>query len=122
MAHAIAARKAAYAGATKILIQATEEEPDPSSEHEEVVSLGKRRAKTTIHLVSNEAMKKPRYFAERLELQEDVGSEPSTRDDEELGFDAPFWACVVSKCTWILRMKNPWMKDKIKSNHLPCDA
>jgi hypothetical protein len=98
MLSAIAARKAAQAshiGATKTVVQAMEEESEPSSEHEEVVSFGKKRSKTKICLASSGAKKKkPRYFAERQELQKDVGSEPSTRDDEELGFDAPV------RCAW----------------------
>ena len=77
MLSAIAARKAAHAGATKTLIQATEQESDSSSEPEEVVLLGKKRAKPKIRLTNS---KKPRYFAERQELQEDVGSKPSTHD------------------------------------------
>ena len=91
MLSAIAARKAAqasHAGATTS--QATEEESESSSEQEADVSLGEKRAKPKNRLASSRARKKkPRYFAERRELQEDVGSEPSTRDDEELGFDAP---------------------------------
>ena len=97
MLSAIAARKAAqasHAGVTKTHIQATDtgEESESSSEQEEVVSLGKKRAKPKIRLASSRAgKKKPRYFAERQELQEDVRSEPSTLDveGEELSFDAP---------------------------------
>jgi hypothetical protein len=106
MLSAIAARKAAQAshpGVIKASVQATEEESkESSSEPEEVVPLGNKRAKrksSKIRSVSSRAKKrKARYFVEEQVPQEDVESDASTSDadGEELGSDAPW---VVSKCT-----------------------